>query len=139
MNTPWIWMLFVVGIVAVHGNLVPTAVVVHVPTPGNATVHSPPNDPVVIVRMPALRTSAVNDEAVHFDTIWRPLWLVLVNPKSGESSVVSRPSGAQLAAGAVDGIASAHSAIAAVKSKTPFLENFFISMLLVSPDRCRDE
>jgi hypothetical protein len=49
------------------------------------------------------------------------------------------PSGSQEIAPAVVGSANAHNAIAAAKSKTPFFENFFMSMLLVSPGKRRDE
>ena len=46
-------------------------------------------------------------------------------PGVGKSLLIQQT--ALLAAEATDGIANAHNAIAAAKSRTPFFENFFIS------------
>jgi hypothetical protein len=74
------------------------------------------------------------------------------NPVLDESNVWAEPTTDQLAAEAIDGIANAHTAIAAAKSKALFVENFFMSntpcesrqnaetIILVpsAPPRCRE-
>jgi hypothetical protein len=93
----------------------------------------------VISTTVALVTSAVRDDWVQDEIICPRIPDVLVNPISGESSVCSVPIGVQLTAPAIEGIANAHNAVTAAKSRTPFFDNFFISMLLVSRGKRRDE
>jgi hypothetical protein len=116
-------MLLVVVAVAVHGNRVPTKVAVHLPAAPVLKVQNP-NDPVVISRLCALATREVNDDRVQLEVL---LPVGLVNPMLGEWSVCSAPTVPQLAAEVTDGSTNAHSAIAPAKSKTPFLDNFFIT------------
>jgi hypothetical protein len=120
-------MFAVVVAVAVHGNLVPTAVTVQSPTPAPPdAVQSPPNDALVISKFCADETFAVNDDRVQLE-VRPPTAVVLVNARFGESSVCSEPTTPQLAAEAIDGITNAHNAITPAKSNTPFLDNFFIT------------
>jgi hypothetical protein len=117
--------LVVLVAVARHGKLVPVEVVRHVFATRAATVVQPLNVPVVIVRTSPLSTRVVNRELVHDET--RPPADGDVNPMFDESSVLWLLAGLQLAAEDTAGNTNAHTAIAPAKSKTPFLENFFIS------------
>jgi hypothetical protein len=127
-------MLFVVTAVAVHGNLVPTGVAVQVPMEeGPTAVQSPPNVAAVISISRVDETVTVNDDLVQIEVMLPRPGSVFVYPRLGESSVWCEPTTPQLDAEAIDGIMNAHNAIAAAKSKMPFLENFVMSMLLVSP------
>jgi hypothetical protein len=122
--------LVVVAATAVHGVAVLAAVAVHVGadgTSGKIATQCPPNEAAEMFKLDALTTFAVNDERVQLEVTRPNDGFVLVNPTLGECSVVSSPTGLQLAAEAIDGIAKAQNAIAAAKSKTPFLENFFMS------------
>jgi hypothetical protein len=123
MLMAWIWMSVVDG-VAVHGSPVGTEVAVHTPTGAGPVAVQPLNNAELIDKIePLAFTVAVNCDTEHDDVI-----AALENPVLAESSVCSELTTLQFTAEAIDGIANAHTAIAAAKSKTLFLENFFMSI-----------
>jgi hypothetical protein len=85
----------------------------------------PLNKADVIVRTSPLSTRVVNDDPEHDEMT--PAANVDVNPMLDESSVLWLLVGPQLAAEDTPGNTNAHTPIAPTKSKTPFLENFFIA------------
>ena len=95
----------------------------HVPTAGMTKVQ-PVNVAEVISMFAVLTTLAVNEVLLHIDQA--PVESTL-NPKLVEVSVWCEPTTPQLEAEAIDGTANAHTAIAPAKSKTPFLENSFMT------------
>jgi hypothetical protein len=95
--------------------------------PPPVAVQRPPKRALVTVSALALRTSTVNVEFEQFDVTPPKNARLDVNPMSGEWSVCSVPTKPQLAAEDSAGITNAHTAIAPPKSKTPFLEKFFMT------------
>jgi hypothetical protein len=132
-------MLLVASAVTAQGNLVPVAVIVqNPPRVGKVAVQCPPKVAAVIDRCVALATVVVNVELVHDEiTCPTPSGSVVVNPKSGDVSECSEPAVVQLTALAIDGNTNAQNVDAVTSSKTPFVDNSLM-MLLVSPSRRRD-